>query len=698
MASSGYLNTNAYDGRYLKLSWEVKSQSIANNASTISWTLAGAGKGGSSWYKAGNFKAVINGITVYQSSTRINLYEGTVVAKGELQIAHNSDGKKSFSASAEAAIYLTTVNCKGSGTFDLPQISRFASITDAPDFTDEENPVLQYSNPAGTVATTLQAAISLDGLTADIPYRDVSKSKDNYKFSLTTAEKNTLLKATASAKSKTVYFLLKTVISGNTNIDKESAKFSVVNASPTIGGATYKDTNSKTTGITGNNQIIIRNNSSLQITVTGLNAVKSASLKSISVNVNGAVTNASISSGQSVMNVGHINVSANITAVITLTDSRGFTAKKNLPITVQNWTAPTAIITAQRKNNFYTETDLTVKGKYSSLGGKNDLTIQYQYKRKIDSNYNSYTTVANNATTELSLDNKFQWNLRVKLKDLLGSTTYNLIVDKGIPIMFLDRELNSVGVCGFPTRENTLEIDGKTVDDFISDRVQAGNATITSVTANTLKEVDVVFPRAFTQKPRVVVTPNTKTPVGVDCGVTSITTTGFKLWYNSTANRSTTYVLWVAYLDEIGETQADTEEIAYPDGTPPRPITEKEYSALLAKPDANTTYSLSKSGSTITLAGSDGSRSSVEDTSGGGGAIDKTELINMIYPVGSIYMSVNATSPATLFGGTWQQIKDNRFILASDKSCGLGGEATHTLTVDEMPAHTHTWSGTTSSA
>lgn len=52
------------------------------------------------------------------------------------------------------------------------------------------------------------------------------------------------------------------------------------------------------------------------------------------------------------------------------------------------------------------------------------------------------------------------------------------------------------------------------------------------------------------------------------------------------------------------------------------------------------------------------------------------------WPVGSIYMSVNSTSPATLFGGTWQRIQD-RFLIAAGstyKAGGTGGEATHTLT------------------
>ncbi|MFR6425147.1 MAG: phage tail protein [Oscillospiraceae bacterium] len=62
-----------------------------------------------------------------------------------------------------------------------------------------------------------------------------------------------------------------------------------------------------------------------------------------------------------------------------------------------------------------------------------------------------------------------------------------------------------------------------------------------------------------------------------------------------------------------------------------------------------------------------------------------------VYPVGSIYMSVNSTNPKTLFGGTWVQIKD-RFLLAAGttyKAGATGGEAAHTLTASEMPSHNH---------
>lgn len=60
-------------------------------------------------------------------------------------------------------------------------------------------------------------------------------------------------------------------------------------------------------------------------------------------------------------------------------------------------------------------------------------------------------------------------------------------------------------------------------------------------------------------------------------------------------------------------------------------------------------------------------------------------------PVGSLYLSTDSTSPASLFGGTWTQITD-RFLLAAGGSYGVGsygGEAYHTLTVNEMPSHAH---------
>ena len=64
---------------------------------------------------------------------------------------------------------------------------------------------------------------------------------------------------------------------------------------------------------------------------------------------------------------------------------------------------------------------------------------------------------------------------------------------------------------------------------------------------------------------------------------------------------------------------------------------------------------------------------------------------NLIYPVGSIYMSTVDVDPGTIFGGTWERLKDRFLLGAGDTytSGDTGGEATHTLTVTEMPSHSH---------
>lgn len=66
--------------------------------------------------------------------------------------------------------------------------------------------------------------------------------------------------------------------------------------------------------------------------------------------------------------------------------------------------------------------------------------------------------------------------------------------------------------------------------------------------------------------------------------------------------------------------------------------------------------------------------------------------LDRAYPVGAIYISASETDPANLFGfGTWERVKDTFLLAAGDTYAAgsTGGEAEHTLTVDEMPSHTH---------
>lgn len=66
-------------------------------------------------------------------------------------------------------------------------------------------------------------------------------------------------------------------------------------------------------------------------------------------------------------------------------------------------------------------------------------------------------------------------------------------------------------------------------------------------------------------------------------------------------------------------------------------------------------------------------------------------LLDIIYPVGSIYMSTYATSPASIVGGQWEQVQ-GRFLLGSSNDypvLSTGGEEEHKITLNEMPSHSH---------
>lgn len=145
--SQGSFNTSACEGRYLTFNWSVDNTSIASNYKEIYWSVIGAGASG--YVTSGNFKVVIDGETVYSSASRVDVWVGTVIASGYKKIYHNNNGTRSFSASVEAGIYEFAVNCRGSGSWELPTIPRYANITSfSVSQRDETSVVYNFSHDA----------------------------------------------------------------------------------------------------------------------------------------------------------------------------------------------------------------------------------------------------------------------------------------------------------------------------------------------------------------------------------------------------------------------------------------------------------------------------------------------------------------------------------------------------------------------
>ena len=448
MASSGTFKTSAYDGRYLLFSWEISSQNIANNSTTISWELAGAGTASVGYYKAGNFKVVIDGKTVYSSTTRINLYNGTVVASGTYTLAHNSDGTRTFSASAQAGIYTTAVNCTGSGSFTLTAIPRASTINSVSGNKIADSFSVKYTQYLSAYTNNLKIAVS-----GYKPSQTITGYQSGATFELSDALKKDVYRASQSAN---IEFVLDTM-NGSSKVGTSNTitkSIAVTDSAPTIDGISYQDTNSATIAITGDNQKIIRNNSTLSITVSGMSAKNGATLSKLNVKLgdyNADITLSGTSASQTV-SIGTVNLASDTVLTATVTDSKGNTAVTEINVIMLDYASPSAMIDCKRKENFYSETDLTVNPVISSLDDKNAATITAQYKESGATAYGESTAITAGETAVLTLDNTKAWNVKVLVSDKLKTVSYVLYVEKGQPIIFFDREKSSVGVNCFPSR------------------------------------------------------------------------------------------------------------------------------------------------------------------------------------------------------------------------------------------------------
>ena len=303
--------------------------------------------------------------------------------------------------------------------------------------------------------------------------------------------------------TKSAMYRVKVTYGSNNSIITNSGTYSVNEnlCKPIINTGTYEDTNNDTLNITNNNQQIIRNQSIVEFNST-FTTQKYATAQSCKITINSIEYNMSINNNSA--SVGNIVIdnAMNLTATITLTDSRNISITKEVNITILDWILPTAIITLKRQNNYYTETDIKVDASYSSIDSKNTISIKTRYKKPDDSSYSNYVTLQDNVTSIINLDNNYEWLVQVLVTDLFGSTTYNLSISRGMPIIFFDRIKNSVGHNCFPTGTNTLETNGHEV--LVKDNIAIITGIIVeNVGTGTIQTV-VSYPSGFNKNNSVV--------------------------------------------------------------------------------------------------------------------------------------------------------------------------------------------------
>ena len=387
--------------------------------------------------------------------------------------------------------------------------------------------------------------------------RKTKQSISNYSsgdsFTLSDTLKSDIYNASANSSNVKLDFTLATYSNGTLigNSDTITKSVSINDSNPIIGGISYIDTNSKTTAITGDSSKIIRGYSTLKVTLSDLKAKNSATLSKLTIEIGGVSDTISLTGTTlSVQNVdiGTVDLASDTVLKATLTDSRGNVAVNEINVSILDYEKPTALISCARKDNFYNDVILNVSASYSALNDKNDITITAQYKTADSGSYGATTAIPDGTPTTLSLDNTKAWKVKIVVSDKLNTTTYIKDVEKGIPILFIDRGKSSVGVNCFPSGDNSFEVDGKTIDDYISSRIQAGSVSF-NCSANTMVTQAVTFPKAFSGKPRICLTANASSPQVTHLAFVSASATGFTLKYQSTIARNPAYVNWIAVLD-----------------------------------------------------------------------------------------------------------------------------------------------------
>lgn len=247
-------------------------------------------------------------------------------------------------------------------------------------------------------------------------------------ITLTSTQRTNLLSYMASVKSFTGTFSLATM-SGSTQIGTASTATATVqttaaNSAPTFSDFTYKDSYSTTTAITGNDQYFIQGYSKLQVTPGTATAKNGASISNYTATCNGV--SVSNTTGAAIT-VGAVSKSGTVAVVVTVTDSRGYTASVTKNITVVAYSSPkVSSISLRRTNDIETEMQLIFNGSFSPITiasvNKNSLLyVRYRYKLTSASSYGSYTSILSAVTvsgTSFSYSN-------LELCDLPSGSSYD---------------------------------------------------------------------------------------------------------------------------------------------------------------------------------------------------------------------------------------------------------------------------------
>lgn len=585
MASTGTQTTwSSNGGYYLKIVWEITSQSTANNSSGVRVRMYFGAKSGWSLSDSSNsWTLTVNGSSSSGSANISVNGNEDLIEDRQFFIDHNSDGTKSISIDgAISGLYFGGIN-PSAFTANLDAIPRASTISSTATLNADYNSSIGVSRASSSFSHTLDIYLTKSGIadkfikqlsynssvtsrstawdsddrkkmfenghgyytgtrlvlktysggslvgttekTGSFGYPsnnsvgsisnftlgdnanvEISKASDLYAhqielrigstvigsngFSTGTTfsipiNSTAVLNNVTTSKTGSVALYIRTVLASDNTVvvrdwtNEGSATVTIPDTyAPSFASSqfTFADMNGTTTGITGDNQILISGLSTLQVNInTNAIATTGASITGYTVTA-GDKTGSRTGTGAVLLNQVS-SASSTVSITVTATDSRGYQTSATKTATVIPYSKPTVVGNATRNGGFEETTILRTSGTVSRLVvngvAKNNITsLQYRTKLSTASWGTTWTNItftaptgtnttytANNVT--LTIPSLEVWNIEVKATDTIGNTTSVIYtVSAGIPLVFMDTTLNSVGIGTFPVSSNELRVQG----------------------------------------------------------------------------------------------------------------------------------------------------------------------------------------------------------------------------------------------
>jgi hypothetical protein len=386
--------------------------------------------GGSSWVAIGNPNASSGTYTISGLSQNTTYSIKTRVRRKESQLVSDS------SAATQA-------------TYAYPYANSL------PSFTLGNNLTIGIYNPLGRT------------------YRVTFIANDNTEFPVDRDYTQTQLTFTESAWANWIDFFYQSIPNAKSGTYKVKVTYgthtetrtggtytvNTSNASPSFSSGTYQDTNQTVLAITGDNQKLLPTRSTIQFDMNGMTAKLYATVSSAYVTLNNTNYAMTISGSSATVSNVPLNSSGQ-DATLTVVDSRGLTYSQTVTLDIVDYTAPSISATAERDSGFYSETDITPTVNYTSIGS-NAVSINLKARKVGTTSYTVDQTIPDSGTTQVILDNEYAWEILLTVTDSLGGTgTYNITIARGLPLMYFDTEMNSVGFNQFPNNNESFEIAG----------------------------------------------------------------------------------------------------------------------------------------------------------------------------------------------------------------------------------------------